>query len=107
MGMTYEQLGAQYRTARESIVEHRRRQAAAESALSGLLAVNRGLPDTPEIVEAREAVGRAVADVEWCKAATIAAGEAFKGVKFGPDLYDTARVAATRARALNALTGED
>ncbi len=107
MGMTFDQLGAQYRTARTSIGEHRRKQAAAEVALTRLLVTNRGMPDTPEIAAAREAVGKAVADVEWCKAVTIASGEAFKGVKFGPELYDTVLIAAARNRALNALAGDN
>lgn len=78
--LDFDALGAQYRTALESIAVHRRRQADAELALA---AARRRYPDgSPEIDAALERVTKTVADVAWCKAVTIAAGEQFKGCAF-------------------------
>lgn len=77
--------GRQYREAKASIATHRARQAAAEVELGRLLRARQsnGRPSRYEaaVVEARERVDRAHADVDWCKAVTVAAGEAFKGVR--------------------------
>jgi len=92
-------LGRQYREARDSIAVHRRVQAAAEVAHSRL--VRRLGPGHPDVEEAFAAVGRAHADVQWCRAVTIAAGEAYKGVPF--DQVPNGPVEAHRAQALAAL----
>lgn len=71
-------LGAQYREAKAAIATHRQRQATKELALARL---RRRLPeDHPDVSAARAAVVKAHADVRWCQGATIAAGEAYKGV---------------------------
>lgn len=73
-------LGRQYREARGAIAPHRQRQADAEVA-HGRLARRLG-PDHPDTQAAWQTVGQAAADVRWCQAVTVAAGEAFKGVPF-------------------------
>jgi len=95
-------LGAQYRDARDAIATHRRRQARAELALA---AARRRHPENSEqVATARAAVERAVADVRWCQAVTIAAGEAYKGQSFEDVLANqTATAAEIRQRALASL----
>lgn len=72
-------LGAQYREARASIGTHRARQAKAELALA---ATRRHTEDHADVDAARAAVERAVTDVQWCQAVTVAAAERYKGVPF-------------------------
>jgi hypothetical protein len=78
----HDQLGVDYRDAKQAIGDHRRLQAEAEVELGRLLQANRGRHDTPEITAARAAVDKAVADVAWCQALVIACGELFKGTPF-------------------------
>jgi hypothetical protein len=70
-----EALGAQYRDAKDAIGVHRIRQARAEVAYAASVRSK----DSAAITAARAAVDRAVADVEWCRAVAVAAGEAYKG----------------------------
>lgn len=72
-------LGVQYREAKAAIGTHRQRQADAELAFADAMRLARGDRSALAVVDAQAAVDRAVADVEWCKAATLAAGEAYKG----------------------------
>lgn len=72
-------LGAQYRDAKASIGVHRQRQATAEIAFAHAFGRARGDRTALAVVDAQAAVDQAVADVEWCKAVTLAAGEAYKG----------------------------
>lgn len=71
-------LGAQYREAKGSIVVHRRAQAQAEVALARARRRHRD-EDHPDVVEARQVVATRHADVGWCQAVMVAAGEAYKG----------------------------
>jgi hypothetical protein len=75
---TFERLAAQFQEAQTAIGIHRLRQAQTEAAYFD--ARQTGDPDT--VAAARAAVDKAVADVEWCKACTVAAGEEFKGEQF-------------------------
>lgn len=88
-------LGAQYRDARDAIGPHRRVQATAEVAYAKAVKAAGGDTTALAVMKARAAVDKARADVEWCKAATVAAGEAFKGVTFAEV---TERNAAHRAK---------
>ena len=76
---THEELGAQYRAARDGVVACRKEQARAELDLSRL---QRAGGDAPSVTEARERVAKAHRDVRWCQAVSIAAAEAFKGCRF-------------------------
>lgn len=104
-------LGSQYREAKASIGIHRQRQAAAEDAYAE--ALSRSLMDrtAPEVVAAKVEVDQAVADVRWCQAVTVAAGEAYKGVSFEDVVArnDETRAGsgsgAIRDRALRAMEG--
>jgi hypothetical protein len=97
----FERLGAQYLEARDAIGTHRIKQAAVENAYAAIYddLRRRGLLDqpSPELDAAKAAIDKAVADVEWCKACTIAAGEAFTGATFAQKV---ARNAAYRAEML-------
>jgi hypothetical protein len=75
-------LGAQYRGAKASVGVHRQRQAAAEITFAKAFRRHGGDRAALAVIDAQAAVDRAVADVEWCKAATLAAGEAYKGESF-------------------------
>lgn len=75
-------LGAQYRAARDAIGPHRRVQAEAEVAYAMAAKAAGGDTTALAVVKAKAAVDKARADVEWCKAVQVAAGEAFKGVTF-------------------------
>lgn len=75
---TFEELGAQYRDARDSVAVHRRRQAQAELDLHQV----RRTGDVTAVKAAQAKVRAATADVRWCQAVVVAAGEAFKGVTF-------------------------
>ena len=79
----YEGLAAQYREAKAAITVHRVKQADAERAYAAIYQdlVRRGeRPErSAELAEARAAVDKAVADVQWCQAVMVAAAEAFKG----------------------------
>lgn len=73
-----ESLGTQFREAKLAIGTHRARQAQAEVALHRLRRT--GLPDVhADIAAATSVVDKASADVEWCRALLVAAGEAYKG----------------------------
>lgn len=73
-------LGAQYREARDAIVTHRRVQARAERSLAAVR--RRHAESSEQVAAAHVAVDRAAADVRWCQAVAVAAGEAFKGESF-------------------------
>lgn len=84
-------LGAQYREAMGAIIVHRCRQAEAEVAYGALYQqllrqfgpFESWPPEARDQLDAAKApVDKTVADVEWCKACTVAAGEAFKGETF-------------------------
>jgi hypothetical protein len=98
----FERLGAQYREARDAIGTHRIKQAAVENAYAAIYddLRRRGLLDqpSPELDAAKAAVDKAAADVEWCKACTVAAGEVFTGATFSEKV---ARNAAYRAEMLS------
>lgn len=99
---TLDELGDHYRTAKASIAEHRRLQAAAETAHQRLAA--RLGHDHPDVAAARDAMTKAHADVQWCQAVTVAAGEAFKGRSLADVLADqTTSAGELRSRALAAL----
>ena len=108
MAKTFEQLGAQYREAMEAIGTHRIEQAAAENAY-GELYVSlkmRGLLEQghpPELVALKATVDKAVADVDWCKACTVAAGEEFTGESFATKTARNQKRTVTRT----ADQGED
>lgn len=97
-------LGAQYREAKASIAPHRRRQAESEVEHSRLL--RRLGHDHPDVRAAWERVEQATADVRWCQAVIVAAGEAYKGVSFDQAPHDRGAASAGRERALAALTGD-
>jgi hypothetical protein len=84
--LDFDALGAQYREAKASVTEHRLKQAQAETAYATryqrLASSGQPLEGNAELDAARAAVEKAVADVEWCKAVTIAAAEEFKGESF-------------------------
>ncbi len=75
-------LGAQYRDAKAAIGTHRQHQGQAEIAYAQAYRQHRGDRTALPVVDAQTAVDRAVGDVEWCKAVTVAAGEAYKGEPF-------------------------
>lgn len=105
----FDALGSQYREAMASIGVHRRRQAAAEVAYAAVFHRHGGDRAAPDVVAALEVLDRAVADVQWCKAVTVAAGEAFKGVSFEDVVANNEAnraehsAAALRERALSHL----
>jgi hypothetical protein len=88
VGMTnkkFEELGAQYRDVKHAIGSHRTKQAQAEVtyAAASHARIRRGdLEPSAEERAALEDVEQAVADVAWCQACTVAAGEAFTGRTF-------------------------
>ena len=97
-------LGAQYREVKESIATHRRRQAEAEVEHSRL--IRRLGPSHPDIQAAWAAVEQAARDVAWCRALTVACGEAYKGVPFDQVPNDQAAIAPARDRALASLAAD-
>jgi hypothetical protein len=84
-------LGAAYREARDSIAAHLRVQAEAEVAAGAVRRRLRGLSASelfdretgdaihPDLIAAEGAVAAAAADVDWCRAVTVACAEALKG----------------------------
>ena len=118
-----EALGAQYREARDSIGAHRARQAQAEQARGAWVKAHRGVPADklydrstgvpidPELLALSAAVDRATADVQWCRAVTVAAAEALKGMTLEDAIAqnDAGRAAHQRsvAKALSSLDGDD
>lgn len=89
-----EALGAQYRDALNAVGPHRRRLADAELRRLEWLKRHRGVPaqliydsqtgdpTDPELVALDAGVAKARADVEWCRAVVVAAGELYKGESF-------------------------
>jgi hypothetical protein len=75
----FDALGRQYREAKTSIGAHRVKQARTEVAYNETLRRHGGDRSAPAVITAQATVDQAVADVEWCKAVTVAAGEAIKG----------------------------
>lgn len=104
-------LGAQYREARDAIGPHRARQARAEVAYAETLQ-RHGFDRTAlAVAEAQAAAEKARADVEWCKAVQLAAGEDYKGEPLDVILArnDAHRsdLAESRGRAFGLLASED
>lgn len=65
--------GADYRSAKQAVVAHRRRQVAIETERIGLIRSRADLAD----VDSRLAA--VIADVDWCRALVVACGETVKG----------------------------
>lgn len=88
-------LGAQFREAQAGVVEHRKREVAADLAVMAWERQHRGVPrhliydretgdpTHPELVALETARTKATADLDWCKAVVLAAGEEFKGEPLG------------------------
>ena len=90
-----------YRAAKAAVIEHRRRQAAAELELHAWLQQRRGIPPhelydragqpkDPAHAAMEAKVSKAVDDTNWCRALVIAAGEVAKGRKFADLIRDRA-----------------
>jgi len=89
-----EDLGAQYRAAKEAVTEHVRRWAEAGIAKHRWLKKHRGVPAhklydpktgepvDPELAALEAAERQAHADSEWCRALVVAIGEQIKGQPF-------------------------
>ena len=86
--------GSEYRHAKEAVVVHVGRWAAAETAVVEWLKTKRGVPShllydpetgdprDPELAALLEAEAQAERDVTWCKALVVACGEVVKGRSF-------------------------
>jgi hypothetical protein len=87
-------LGAQYREAKASVPEHLKRQAKVELEQVAWLKKHRGVPadvlydrttgeaQDPALADIGARMKQAESDVAWCRAVTVAAGEAYKGESF-------------------------
>jgi len=104
-------LAAQYREARDAIGPHRAKQAKAEVAYAEALQRNGGDPTTLAVLQAKTAMDQAVVDVDWCKAAAVAAAEQYKGCSFVEAIErneaNRAHMATLRSSALGQIVGDD
>lgn len=87
--------GVVFRAALAAVPAHLKVQSDAELALSAWLLAHRGVPSDllydcasgepldPDLARLERAVDGAVADVAWCRAVVVAAGEVVKGEPFG------------------------